>query len=78
MGKSNYLFENIRVRHEQWQNKGVNANANVFGGTTFNANVNANVFLGRLFNGNANVNSFSGTLSMPMSMAIPDALPQCQ
>ena len=72
------LFILQQIRHEQWQNKGVNANGNVFGGTTFNANVNANVFLGRLFNGNANVNSFSGTLSMPMSMAIPDALPQCQ
>ena len=56
-------------------NLGVNANANVFGGTIFNANVNANVSLGRLFNGNANVNAFSSTLSM--SMPIPDALPQC-
>jgi hypothetical protein len=34
-------------------------NANVFGGTIFNANVNANISLGRLFNGNVNVNSFS-------------------
>ena len=59
-------------------NLGVNANANVFGGTTFNANVNANVSLGRLFNGNANVNSFSSALSMPMSMAMSDALTQCQ
>ena len=49
-----------------------------FGGTIFNANVNANVSLGRLFNGNANVNSFSSALSMPMSMAMFDALTQCQ
>ena len=57
---------------------GVNANANVFGGTIFNANVNGNVFLGKLFNGNANVNSFSKALSMLMSMAMSHALPQCQ
>ena len=30
---------------------GVNANANVFGGTIFNASVNGNVFHGKLFNG---------------------------
>ena len=59
-------------------NLGVNANANVFGGTIFNANVNANVFLGKLFNGNANVNSFSKALSTPMSLAMSHALPQYQ
>jgi len=49
-----------------------------FGGTIFNANGNANISLGRLFNGNANVNSFLSALSMPMSMAMSDALTQCQ
>ena len=49
-----------------------------FGGTIFNANVNANVSLGRLFNGNTNVNSFTSALSIPMSMAMSDALTQCQ
>ena len=68
----------VNSRHEQWQNLGVNANANVFGGNIFYANVNANVTLRRLFNGNANVNCFSSALSMPMSMSMYDALPQCQ
>ena len=72
------MYTFIQCRHEQWQNLGVNGNANVFGGTTFNANVNANVSLRRLFNGNANVNYFSSALSMPISMAMSDALPQCQ
>ena len=49
-----------------------------FRGTIFIANVNANVSLGRLFNDNANVNSFSCALSMPMSVAMSDALTQCQ
>ena len=68
----------ITSRHEQWQILESMAMPMYFRGTIFNANVNANVSLGRLFNGNANVNSFSSALSMPMSMAMSDALPQCQ
>ena len=49
-----------------------------FRGIISNANVNANVSLGRIFNGNVNVNYFSGALSMPMYMAMSDALTQCQ
>ena len=65
-------------RHEQWQKLGVNANANIFWGTTFNANVNANISLGKLFNGNGNVYSFSSALSMAMSNALPQCQLQCQ
>ena len=64
------------TRHEQWQIWESMPMPMFFGGTIFIVNVN--VSLGRLFNGNANVNTFSSALTMPMSMAMSDALPQCQ